>query len=162
MPTGFVPAEDSAFVMMDITLPEGISQTETKKISEEMGNWLKEQPGVEQAMNIVGYGILAGGQKSNAAAAFIGLTDWDQRTTKDLSVNALIGKIIARGAQIPQASIIALNPPPIDGMGTSSGFSMQLEDAAAIRRLNCRKRHRSHRRCPPTSGNRFGLHGFCR
>ena len=58
MPTGFVPAEDSAFVMMDITLPEGISQTETKKISEEMGNWLKEQPGVEQAMNIVGYGIL--------------------------------------------------------------------------------------------------------
>ena len=93
-----------------------------------MGNWLKEQPGVEQAMNIVGYGILADGQKSNAAAAFIGLTDWDQRTTKDLSVNALIGKIIARGAQIPQASIIALNPPPIDGMGTSSGFSMQLED----------------------------------
>ncbi|MFR6643877.1 MAG: efflux RND transporter permease subunit, partial [Megasphaera sp.] len=82
MPTGFVPAEDSAFVMMDITLPEGISQTETKKISEEMGNWLKEQPGVEQAMNIVGYGILADGQKSNAAAAFIGLTDWDQRTTK--------------------------------------------------------------------------------
>ena len=128
MPTGFVPAEDSAFVMMDITLPEGISQTETKKISEEMGNWLKEQPGVEQAMNIVGYGILADGQKSNAVAAFIGLTDWDQRTTKDLSVNALIGKIIARGAQIPQASIIALNPPPIDGMGTSSGFSMQLED----------------------------------
>lgn len=128
MPTGFVPAEDSAFVMMDITLPEGISQTETKKISEDMGNWLKEQPGVSTAMNIVGYGFLADGQKSNAAAAFIGLDDWDERTTKDLSVDALMGKIMARGAQIPQASIIALNPPPIDGMGTSSGFTMQLED----------------------------------
>ena len=42
-----------------------------------MGNWLKEQPGVSTAMNIVGYGLLAGGQKPNAAAAFIGLDDWD-------------------------------------------------------------------------------------
>lgn len=67
-----------------------------------MGNWLKEQPGVSTAMNIVGYGFLAGGQKSNAAAAFIGLDDWDERTTKDLSVDALMGKIMARGAQIPQ------------------------------------------------------------
>ena len=32
------------------------------------------------------------------------------------------------GNQIPQAQVMALNPPPIDGMGTSSGFSIVIED----------------------------------
>ncbi|MFV0616399.1 efflux RND transporter permease subunit [Megasphaera sp. WILCCON 0056] len=128
MPTGFVPSEDNAFVMMTMTLPEGISQTETKKASESMSNWLQQQPGVSQVMNVVGFSILAGGQKPNAATAFIGMDDWDARPTKDLSADALVGKIMARGAQMPQATVIAMNPPPIDGMGTSSGFTMQLEN----------------------------------
>ncbi|WP_299917518.1 efflux RND transporter permease subunit [uncultured Megasphaera sp.] len=128
MPTGFVPSEDNAFVMMTMTLPEGISQTETKKASEEISDWLQQQPGVSQIMNVVGFSTLAGGPKPNAATAFIGMDDWDARPTKDLSADALVGKIMARGAQMPQATVIAMNPPPIDGMGTSSGFTMQLEN----------------------------------
>ena len=128
MPTGFVPSEDNAFVMMTMTLPEGISQTETSKASEQISNWLQQQPGVSQVMNVVGFSILAGGPKPNAATAFIGMEDWDDRPTKDLSADALVGKIMGRGAQMPQATVIAMNPPPIDGMGTSSGFTMQLEN----------------------------------
>lgn len=128
MPTGFVPSEDNAFVMMTMTLPEGISQTETSKASEQISNWLQQQPGVSQVMNVVGFSILAGGPKPNAATAFIGMDDWDARPTKDLSADALVGKIMGRGAQMPQATVIAMNPPPIDGMGTSSGFTMQLEN----------------------------------
>lgn len=128
MPTGFVPSEDSGFVMATTTLPEGTSQRQTQKIADQLSNWLKEQPGVSSYMNITGFSILSNGQKPNAITTFIGMSDWKERPTKDLSVDALVGKMMAYGAQIPQATVVAMNPPPIDGMGTSSGFTMQLEN----------------------------------
>lgn len=128
IPTGFVPSEDNGFVIVSTTLPEGTSQTITKQIAVDMGNWIEQQPGVTKAMNVVGYGILAGGAKTNAATAFVGMEDWDQRKDPSLSVDALVGKIMAHGAQIPQASVVAINPPPIDGMGISAGFTLHIEN----------------------------------
>ncbi len=128
IPTGFVPSEDNAFVMVNTTLPEGTSQTLTKKIAVDMGKWIESQPGVNNAMNVVGFNILASSQKPNSAVTFVSMADWDERPTKDLSVDTLVGKIMAHGMQIPMASVVAINPPPIDGMGVSSGFTMEIED----------------------------------
>ncbi len=128
IPTGFVPSEDNGFVIVSTTLPEGTSQTITKQIAVDLGNWIEQQPGVTQSMNIVGYNMLAGGAKTNGATAFVGMEDWDQREDPSLSVDALVGKIMAHGAQIPQASIVAINPPPIDGMGISAGFTLHIEN----------------------------------
>ena len=79
-------------------------------------------------MNVVGFSMLAGGAKSNGAVSFVSMNDWDERKTKDLSVDTLVGKTMMHGMQIPQATVVAINPPPIDGMGVSSGFTMQIED----------------------------------
>lgn len=128
IPTGFVPSEDNGFMMVNTTLPEGMSQTATKKIAVDLGNWLESQPGIKYSMNVVGFNILAGGPKPNGAVAFVAFDDWNQRTKKELSVDAAVGKTVMHGMQIPQANIIAINPPPIDGMGTSSGFTMQIEN----------------------------------
>lgn len=128
IPTGFVPSEDNGFVIVSTTLPEGTSQTITKQIAVDLGNWIEQQPGVTQSMNIVGYNMLADGTKTNGATAFVGMEDWDQRKDPSMSVDALVGKIMAHGAQIPQASVVAINPPPIDGMGISAGFTLHIEN----------------------------------
>ena len=128
MPTSFVPSEDNAFMMVNATLPEGISQTETQKAATQISNWLRQQPGVNNVMNVTGFSILAGGVKSNGMTAFVSLDDWSKRTTKDLSVDTLVGKTMGVGSQMPQVQLMAMNPPPIDGMGTSSGFTIQIED----------------------------------
>ena len=128
MPTSFVPSEDNAFLMVNAVLPEGISQKETQKIADQLNDWLLDQPGVNQVMNVTGFSILANGAKSNGITSFIGMDDWDQRKTKELSVNTLQMKTMGMGNQIPQAQVMAINPPPIDGMGTSSGFTIQIED----------------------------------
>lgn len=128
IPTGFVPSEDNGFVMVNVTLPEGTSQTETKKVTSQLSAWINEQPGVKYAMDVVGFSILAGGAKPNGAVAFVAMEDWSERTTKDLSVDTLVGKIMGYGNQIPQAAVVAINPPPIDGMGVSSGFTLELEN----------------------------------
>lgn len=128
MPTGFVPSEDNGYIMVNATLPEGTSQVETKKLTTKMTQWLQSQPAVKGVMNVTGFSILAGGAKPNGMTIFLGMDDWSQRKTKDLSVDALVGKTMMFGNQIPQAQVMALNPPPIDGMGTSSGFSIVIED----------------------------------
>ena len=128
MPTSFVPSEDNAFFMVNATLPEGTSQTETTKIANQITQWLRNQPGVTRVMNVVGFSILAGGAKPNGMTAFVSMSDWDQRKTEDLSVDTTVGKTMAMGAQMPQVQLMAMNPPPIDGMGTSSGFTIELED----------------------------------
>ena len=91
------------------------------------------------------------------------MSDWDQRKDKSLSVDALVGKIMAMGNQIPQPTVIAMNPPPIDGMGTSSGFTMQLENRGSHTTAELSATAQKFIAAAATSGNRFGLHGLrCR
>lgn len=128
LPTGFVPPEDNGFVIMNLTLPEGMSQKETEKVSRRFSQWVRQQPGVSQMLNVIGFSVLAGGPKPNSATAFIGMDDWSKRPTLDLSSYMLAGKIMKHGMEVPEAMTIGMNPPPIDGMGTSSGFTVQLEN----------------------------------
>ena len=60
--------------------------------------------------------------------AIIKLKDWDERPNKEDDVNAVIGQIYGRTADIKDAQIFAVAPPMISGYGTSTGFSMHLQD----------------------------------
>ena len=58
------------------------------------------------------------------------LKDWSERPDKADAVNAVIGQIYARTADIKDAQIFAVAPPMITGYGTSAGFEMYLQDRA--------------------------------
>ena len=78
-------------------------------------------------MQVAGYGMIAG-QGSSYGMAIIKLKDWDERPNKEDDVNAVIGQIYGRTADIKDAQIFAVAPPMISGYGTSTGFSMHLQD----------------------------------
>lgn len=128
LPKGFVPPEDNGFVILNMTLPEGMSQEETQKVGAAFSKWVRQQPGVANMLNVVGFSVLAGGPKANGMTSFIGMDDWKKRPGLELSSYMLVGKIMKQGMAVPEANVLAMNPPPIDGMGTSSGFSLQIEN----------------------------------
>lgn len=128
LPTTFIPEEDQGFYIGSVTLPEGTSLNRTNDLMRDLSDKLQQVPGVSQVMGISGYDILSGGAKSSAATFFVGLKPWDERTTGDLSINAEIGAVFKTAANYPQASIIAMNPPSLPGLGATSGFNMQLQD----------------------------------
>lgn len=128
LPKGFVPPEDNGFVILNMTLPEGMSQEETQKVGAAFSKWVRQQPGVANMLNVVGFSVLAGGPKANGMTSFIGMEDWKKRPGLELSSYMLVGKIMKQGMAVPEANVLAMNPPPIDGMGTSSGFSLQIEN----------------------------------
>lgn len=128
LPTAFLPSEDNGYFFASFTLPEGSVNVRTNQEVEKFLRFIAKQPGVQEEMGITGFDILSGGQKSNAATSFVKLKPWDERKTPDTSVDAMVGKAFAFGAMNPGANIIAMNPPPIPGLGTSSGFTLCILD----------------------------------
>jgi len=128
VPTGFLPAEDQGSFIVETRLPEAASVNRTIAAQREVEAVLEGLPGVESVVSVMGYSILDGIAKSNAAFSFVSMHDFEERTTRETSVFNAIGQAMRQGATIRSAQVIAFNLPPISGLGTGSGFEMQLLD----------------------------------
>ena len=127
--TGLVPDEDQGTIMVNVTTAPGSSLSETHKVMEEVSARIQSIPQIRDYMQVAGYGMIAG-QGSSYGMCIIKLKDWEERPEKQDAVNAVIGQIYGRTADIKDAQIFAVAPPMISGYGTSTGFSMHLQDRA--------------------------------
>ena len=125
--TGLVPDEDQGTVMVNVTTAPGSSLEETNVVMHELADRLRNIPQIRDYMQVAGYGMIAG-QGSSYGMCIIKLKDWKDRPDKADAVNAVIGQIYARTADIKDAQIFAVAPPMISGYGTSTGFDMRLQD----------------------------------
>ncbi len=131
LPSTFVPEEDQGYFFTSISLPEGTSMNHTVETIDKLGGAvMKEMPGLKNCMMITGFDILSFGSKPNAGIIVCGLEDWTKRG-KDASVSACVGTMFRLGAMtVPEAQVIAFNPPALPGLGNVGGWSMQLQDMA--------------------------------
>ena len=125
--TGLVPDEDQGTIMINVTTAPGSSLAETNKIMGKVGERLKSIPQIRDFQQVAGYGMIAG-QGNSYGMCIVRLKDWSERPDKADAVNAVIGQIYARTADIKDAQIFAVAPPMITGYGTSTGFEMYLQD----------------------------------
>jgi multidrug efflux pump len=88
---------------------------------------LINRKGVDNVTFLTGYSFL--GQGQNTAQAFVTLDDWSKRGPGD-SAEAIVADANKTLSSIRDAKISALQPPPIDNLGNSSGFSFRLQDRA--------------------------------
>jgi len=91
-------------------------------------NELLEVPGVTDVMSVAGFSMLSGSMSSNAAFVIGILDHWDNRQTPELSLRTILNKLQAISARNSDARIIPFVPPPIPGLGSSSGFEFVLQD----------------------------------
>lgn len=126
LPTSFVPAEDNGYFMMAINLPPGASSSRTMQVIQDVSNFLQNDSDITEVAGVSGFDILSSAQQSSSGVMFATLADWSQRKGPTQGVEAKIGKVFGFAAHEPQATILALNPPPIPGLGSSGGFTMYL------------------------------------
>src|SRR6478736_85651 len=125
LPGGFLPIDDQGFITTDVQTPSDSSYPRTEAVIEKVEKYLAERPGVKDVTFLTGFSF--SGQGMNTAQAFITLKDWSERGPKD-SAAAIVGDINRDLSSISDAKITALQPPPIDNLGNSSGFSFRLQD----------------------------------
>ena len=126
LPTSFLPEEDQGVLITLVQLPETATMERTQEVMEKMQNHFRNDPGVEAIFTISGFSFAGMGQ--NMGLSFVKLKHWDERTTPDVSVQAIIGRAYGALSQIKEATIYTINPPPIPELGVASGFNLQLQD----------------------------------
>jgi len=127
LPTGFIPPEDNGYFMISATLPDAASLERSDKLARKMEDVLMKTPGVQTVITLGGYGITTSTYNSNYVTFFITLKPWNQRP-KDQIAFALIKKLQIAFSQFPEAQIQVFNPPPIPGLGSTGGVTIELED----------------------------------
>ncbi|MEO1112590.1 MAG: multidrug efflux RND transporter permease subunit [Pseudomonadota bacterium] len=127
LPQGFLPSEDQGYLMVDVQLPDGAALQRTETVTERVVELTQAVPGVENVVIVNGYSILNGATSSNAALVIATMSNWEERQEPSLRINAILAKFWADFSTIPGANIIAFNPPPIPGLGTTGGVQMMMQ-----------------------------------
>src|SRR5690554_4105269 len=128
-PTGFVPDEDRGLIFANIELPAGASLDRTVSVTTELGEKMKDIPGISNFSLVNGFSFISGA-KSNYGISFIKLDKWEDRKDESKSVEAITGQLFRVAATIPDARILFFQPPSVPGFGISSGFEAQVLDRA--------------------------------
>jgi len=127
VPTGFLPIEDQGYLIAAVQLPDGASLDRTQKVLDRVSDIARKTPGVEQVVTIGGISALDNSASlANAGVAYLILKDWDSRG-KGEDLRSLVYGLNDRMADIEEAKIVVLPPPPIQGIGNAAGFAMQVE-----------------------------------
>ncbi len=126
-PSGFLPSEDQGGFFVAIQLPDGASVARTSSVVSQVEKQIAKMPGVADTFAIIGFSILDSAQEPNDGFMFIRLKPFADRTTAQTQVGAMIGQVFGMGAQIRSANVLAVNLPPIIGLGTAGGFEYQLD-----------------------------------
>ncbi len=129
VPTGFIPLEDQGYLLVAAQLPDAASLERTQKVLNQITQVALATPGVEHAITIGGVSALDGNASlANAGVIYLTLKDWDERYKhKGQDLKGLYQKLSAQLGQIESARVQVVPPPPIQGIGMSGGFQMQVE-----------------------------------
>ena len=131
-PTGFLPTEDQGYVIIAVQLPDAASLDRTREVIDKMNAIFANTEGVKHWFVLGGFSLLDGTNSSNAATAFAAWTDWSERTTPELSQEALANRLRGEFAKIQEPFVLVLVPPSIQGLGVAGGFQMQVEDREGV------------------------------
>ena len=124
--TSFIPSEDQGVIFMNVQLPEGATRNRTQAFVDKIYPLLKEEPGVDNIMGIVGVSMI-GGSGENVAMVIVTLHPWNERTDKSLSSSNILNKLRAKVTGMPEAEVQLFEPPAIMGLGMSGGMDYRLQ-----------------------------------
>ncbi len=138
VPIGFIPEQDKGYLVLNAQLPDGAALDRTDKVVREMSKIAREVPGVAHTIDLPGYSAVLGTNISNVGGMFVILDAFEKRAGKaELSAPAIMGQLRQKFSTITAARVGVFGAPPVEGLGTTGGFKLQVQDrrSAGLRAL---------------------------
>jgi HAE1 family hydrophobic/amphiphilic exporter-1 len=127
VPTGFIPIEDQGYLLVAAQLPDGAALDRTQRVLDQISELAGKTPGVDQVISIAGISALDNSSSlANAGVAYLILKEWSARGPGQ-DLRSLFVSLNEKMAAIPEARILVVPPPPIQGIGNAAGFAMQVQ-----------------------------------
>ena len=138
VPGGFIPEQDKGYLVVNAQLQDGASLERTDEIVRQMTDIAMHdeefKESIGHAISVPGYSILTGTNISNVGGMFVILKPFEERKGKpELTAPEVAKKLREVYRQkIISANVAVFGAPPIDGLGSTGGFKLQVQDRAAL------------------------------
>jgi multidrug efflux pump len=134
LPTSFLPVEDQGAAQVQFRLPAGATQSRTIEVQKSVEDYFRryEARNISVMFTVTGGGGAGGSQ--NAGQGFINFVDWDERKGSANSARAIVQRASGAFRNFRDAQVFALQPPAIRGLGQSTGFTLELQNASGMSR----------------------------
>ncbi|MDQ8035323.1 MAG: efflux RND transporter permease subunit [Bordetella sp.] len=129
LPEAFVPVEDQGYYIVDVQMPPGATYPRTEAVVREIDDYMLKRDGTQTTAMVLGFSFSGTGQ--NAALGFPTLRDWSER---DAAASDEVAAFNQHFASIPDGRVMAVDPPPIEGLGNAGGFALRLQDRGGLGR----------------------------
>lgn len=126
IPSSFLPTEDQGNVLVSYQLPAGATAERTAAVLDKAEALIMAEPTVKDIVSVQGFSFSGVGQ--NMGISFIILHDWAERTSPGEDAISLAGRLMGKLQLINDSMTIAITPPAISSLGTSTGFNFYLQD----------------------------------
>lgn len=129
VPTGFIPEQDKGYLVVNAQLPDGASLERSDDVINRMTAIARKTEGVYHTISVPGYSILTGTNIPNVGGMFVILEPFEERSGHPAkSATRVAAELRQQFREIQEAQTVVLGAPPIDGLGSTGGFKMQVMD----------------------------------
>ena len=130
VPGGFIPQQDKQYLVAVAQLPDAASLDRTQEVVQEMEKIALQVPGVANTVSFPGLSVNGFTNSPNSGIVFTPLAPFEERQDPSMSAMAIAAQLNQKFATIDEAFVAVFPPPPIQGLGTTGGFKLQIEDRA--------------------------------
>jgi multidrug efflux pump len=128
-PTGFIPAQDKGYLIVNVVLPDAASIERTEQEMRKLEAVAMNTPGVKHTVSVSGQSVMIGTNSPNFATLYVMLDDFPNRHDATHSSDAIAAKLQRELSDaVPGALLTVFGAPPVDGLGTTGGFKLIVED----------------------------------
>jgi multidrug efflux pump len=128
VPSGFIPEQDKQYLICVAQLPDAASLDRTDAVMRRMTDLALKVPGVAASVAFPGLSPNGFTASPNSGITFITLKPFEERTSSDLSANAIRARLMQEFGTIQEARTLVINAPPVNGLSTGGGFKLFIED----------------------------------
>jgi multidrug efflux pump len=132
-PTGFVPQQDKGYLLLNVQLPDSASVERTQRVMARIETLALGTPGVEHTVGVSGQSLLLNANAPNLGSMYVMLKEFSKRHGHSLTADAIAAELKERCQREVRGAIVTVfGAPPIDGLGTTGGFKLIIEDRANL------------------------------
>lgn len=131
LPGGLVPEEDQGVIFATFNLPPAASLERSDVILTRAEQFAAKVNGIQTVLGWGGFNLMTNTFSSDAATLVMTLKPWDERTSEDMKIPAIMQQLRREFAGYSETRAFVYSLPSIPGMGNVSGFQYQLQDRSA-------------------------------
>jgi multidrug efflux pump len=133
-PVGFIPQQDKGYLILTVQLQDAASLARTDQVMTRLDQVIRGQKdggalqrGVAKTLAVSGQSLITNASAPNLGSMYILLKDFPDRP--GLSADDVRAELLERcQKEVPEVLLSVFGGPPIDGLGTTAGFKLIIEN----------------------------------